>query len=173
MSEKVKECKFSARIVRCTYNTPDFRIYATDVDKNKYPEIKHNKYGNVTILGELHDLTEGVDYEIVAVEQVSKYGMCYKVLNIKRDIPTTADDMYLFLEEILTPNQAATLWNVYPDIVQRVKENRLDDIDLNKLKGIKEYTFNVIKNKIIENFCLADLVIEFQGYLNLSIIKRI
>lgn len=173
MSEKEKEYKFSGKVVRCTYDTPDFKIFALDVDKNKYPDIKHNKYGNVTILGELHELTIGVDYEIVAVEQTSKYGMSYKVLNIKRDMPTTAEDMYLFLSEILTPNQAKVLYDNYPDIVQRVKENRLDDVDLNKLKGIKEYTFNVIKNKIIENFCLADLVIEFQGYLNLSIIKKI
>lgn len=173
MSEKEREYKFSGKVVRCTYDTPDFKIFALDVDKKKYPEIKHNKYGNVTILGELHELTIGVDYEIVAVEQVSKYGMSYKVLNIKRDMPTTAEDMYLFLSEILTPNQAKVLYENYPDIVQRVKENRLDDIDLSKLKGIKEYTFNVIKNKIIENFCLADLVIEFQGYLNLSIIKKI
>ena len=173
MSEKEKEYKFSGKVVRCTYDTPDFKIFALDVDKEKYPNIKHNKYGNVTILGELHELTAGVDYEIVAVEQTSKYGMSYKVLNIKRDMPTTAEDMYLFLSEILTPNQAKVLYENYPDIVQRVKENRLDDIDLNRLKGIKEYTFNVIKNKIIENFCLADLVIEFQGYLNLSIIKKI
>ena len=173
MSEKEKEYKFSGRVVRCTYDTPDFKIFALDVEKDKYPNIKHNKYGNVTILGELHELTIGVDYEIVAVEQTSKYGMSYKVLNIKRDMPTTAEDMYLFLSEILTPNQARVLYDNYPDIVQRVKENRLDDIDLNKLKGIKEYTFNVIKNKIIENFCLADLVIEFQGYLNLSVIKKI
>ena len=173
MNKKEKEYKFSAKIVKCTYDTPDFRIYATNVDRTKYPEIKRNKYGNVAILGELHELTEGVDYEVIAIEQVSKYGTSYKVLNIKRDIPTTEDDMYLFLGEILTPNQAATLWSAYPDIVQRVKENRLDDIDLNKLKGIKEYTFNIIKNKIIENFCLADLVIEFQGYLSLSVIKKI
>lgn len=173
MSEKEKEYKFSGRVVRCTYDTPDYKIFALDVDKKKYPNVKHNKYGNVTILGELHELTTGVDYEIVAVEQTTKYGISYKVLNIKRDMPTTAEDMYLFLSEILTPNQARVLYENYPDIVQRVKEGRLDDIDLNKLKGIKEYTFNVIKNKIIENFCLADLVIEFQGYLNLSIIKKI
>ena len=173
MSEKEKEYKFSGKVVRCTYNTPDFKIFALDVDKQKYPDIKHTKYGNVSILGELHELTIGVDYDIVAIEQVSKYGISYKVLNIKRDVPTTQEDMQLFLQEILTPNQAKVLYENYPDIVQRVKENRLDDIDLNKLKGIKEYTFNVIKNKIIENFCLADLVIEFQGYLNLSIIKKI
>lgn len=173
MSKEEKEYKFSGKVVRCTYDTPDFRIFALDVDSKKYPDIKKNKYNNVTILGELHELTVGVTYEISAVEQLGKYGMSYKVLNIKRDVPTTEEDMYLFLSEILTPNQAKVLYKNYPDIVQRVKENRLDDIDFNKLKGIKEYTFGVIKRKIIENFCLADLVVEFQGFLNLSMIKKI
>ena len=173
MSKEEKEYKFSGKVVRCTYDTPDFRIFALDVDSKKYPDIKKNKYNNVTILGELHELTVGVTYEISAVEQLGKYGMSYKVLNIKRDVPTTEEDMYLFLSEILIPNQAKVLYENYPDIVQRVKENRLDDIDFNKLKGIKEYTFGVIKRKIIENFCLADLVVEFQGFLNLSIIKKI
>lgn len=173
MSKEEKEYKFSGKVVRCTYDTPDFRIFALDVDSKKYPDIKKNKYNNVTILGELHELTVGVTYEISAVEQLGKYGMSYKVLNIKRDVPTTEEDMYLFLSEILTPNQAKVLYENYPDIVQRVKENHLDDIDFNKLKGIKEYTFRVIKRKIIENFCLADLVVEFQGFLNLSMIKKI
>lgn len=173
MSKEEKEYKFSGKVVRCTYDTPDFRVFALDVDSKKYPDIKKNKYNNVTILGELHELTVGVTYEISAVEQLGKYGMSYKVLNIKRDVPTTEEDMYLFLSEILTPNQAKVLYENYPDIVQRVKENRLDDIDFNKLKGIKEYTFGVIKRKIIENFCLADLVVEFQGFLNLSMIKKI
>ena len=173
MSKEEKEYKFSGKVVRCTYDTPDFRIFALDVDSKKYPDIKKNKYNNVTILGELHELTVGVTYEISAVEQLGKYGMSYKVLNIKRDVPTTEEDMYLFLSEILTPNQAKVLYENYPDIVQRVKENRLDDIDFNKLKGIKEYTFGVIKRKIIENFCLADLVVEFQGFLNLSMVKKI
>lgn len=168
-----KEYKFIGEIVRCTYDTEDYKIYAVDVNKNNYSDIKYNKFNNVTILGELPTLTLGVAYEITAIEQETKYGISYKVINIKRDVPTTYEDMYIFLQEILTPNQANELWKHYPDIVQRVKENRLDDIDLNKLHGIKQYTFNVIKRKIIENFCLADLVIEFQGYLNLSIIRKI
>lgn len=173
MAEKEKEYKFSGRAVRCIYDTPDYRIFALDVDKKKFPKIQQSKYNNVSISGEIPDLTLGVEYEVSAIEQTTKYGISYKVINIKRDIPTTSEDMYIFLSEILTPNQAKVLYDNYPDIVQRVKENRLDDIDLNRLKGIKEYTFNVIKNKIIENFCLTDLIVEFQGYLNLSIIKKI
>lgn len=170
---KEQEYKFIGRIVRCIWSSDDFKVYAMEVDKDKYPKIKRNKFKNVSISGELSDLTLGVEYEVVGIESPSKYGMGYKVLNIRRDVPKSADDMFLFLEEILTPNQAKVLFENYPDIVQRVKENRLDDINFSKLKGIKERSFEKIKGKIIENFCLADLVVEFQGYLNLSIIKKI
>ena len=69
---KGKEYKFSGRIVRCTYDTPDYRIFALDIDRHKFPNIKRNKYGNVTILGELPELTEGVEYEVRAIEQTTK-----------------------------------------------------------------------------------------------------
>ena len=104
--------------------------------------------------------------------QYCKYGYGYKVTNIKRDRPTNAEETYVFLE-ILTENQADVLCKVYPDIVDRVINNRLDDIDLNKTPGIKEYTFDVIKNKIVENFCLAEIVTEFQGMLTLSMVKKL
>ena len=47
------------------------------------------------------------------------------------------------------------------------------DIDLNKLKGIKEYTFEKIKDKILQNYALYDLVVEFGGILSMSILKKI
>ena len=121
----------------------------------------------------MHELGVGIEYEIRAVEQNTKYGHSYKVVNIRRDKPQNATDMYLFLQEILTANQAKTLYDVYPDIVDRVMNNRLDDIDLNKLHGIKEYTFGKIKDKIIENFGLAELVVEFQGLLSMPMFKKL
>lgn len=173
MKNNEKEVLFKGKIVRQTYDGGDYKIYAVDVDRNTYPEIQLNKYDNVTILGEIHELGIGIEYEIKAIEQTTKYGYSYKVLNIKRNKPTSASDMFLFLEEILTPKQAETLYNVYPDIVDKVMNNDLEDIDLNKLHGIKEYTFNVIKNKIVENFCLAELVTEFQGLLSLPMLKKL
>lgn len=168
-----KEVNFKCYVVRKTYDGGDFKIYAVDVDKNKYPDIKFTKYGNVTLTGEMHELGVGSNYEVAAVEQLSKYGYGYKVTNIKRDRPTNAEETYVFLREILTENQADVLCKVYPDIVDRVINNRLDDIDLNKTPGIKEYTFDVIKNKIVENFCLAEIVTEFQGMLTLSMVKKL
>ena len=168
-----KEVKFKCSVVRKTYDGGDFKIYAVDVDKIKYPDIKFTKYGNVTLTGEMHELGVGSNYEVAAIEQLSKYGYGYKVTNIKRDRPTNAEETYVFLREILTENQADVLCKVYPDIVDRVINNRLDDIDLNKTPGIKEYTFDVIKNKIVENFCLAEIVTEFQGMLTLSMVKKL
>lgn len=168
-----KQIKFKGVIEKCIYNTPDFKIYAVNADRKQYPELKQNKYGNISIIGELADLTLGVEYEITAEEQANKYGISYNVINIKRDVPTTIEGTYLFLSEILTDNQAKVLTENYPDIIQKVKDNDLDDIDLSKLKGIGEKTFTVIKDKIITNFALMDLVIEFKNVLSMSIIKKI
>ena len=168
-----QEVKFVGTMVRKIYDSEDFKIYAMDVDKATYPDIKFNKYKNTSITGELPELSEGMSYEITAVEQQTKYGYSYKVMNIRQDKLRNSYDMYLFLQEILTANQAEQLWQHYPNIVQRVKENRLDDIDLSKLKGIKEFTFKKIVDKIIENYCLADLVVEFQGYFSLPILKKL
>ena len=171
MSEKL--FKFKGVVVKCTYNTPDYKIYAMVVNQFDYPDVKQNKYNNVSILGELSDLTLGVEYEVTAEEQTNKYGTSYKVINIRRDIPTTAEGTHLFLSEILTDNQAKVLIEHYPDIIQKVKNNDLEDIDLSKLKGIGAKTFEKIKDKIITNYCLMELVIEFKNVLSMNVIKRI
>ena len=38
-----KEVKFKCSVVRKTYDGGDFKIYAVDVDKNKYPDIRAHK----------------------------------------------------------------------------------------------------------------------------------
>ena len=139
----------------------------------EYPQIQIGKYGTATIKGNVQELNLGVEYTVKAKEISDKYGVGYEVINIKREKPTTLAATRNFLYEILTPNQTDTLLEAYPDIVDRIMNNRLDDVDLNKTKGIKDYTFNVIKQKVIENFKLADLVEEFRGLFSLSIIKKL
>lgn len=167
------EVKFVGTMVRKVYDDEDYKIYGLDVSREEYPDIKRNKFKNVTLTGALPELSEGISYEITAIEEQTKYGYSYKVVNIRQNKLRDSYDMYLFLKEILTENQAIQLWEYYPDIVQRVKENRLDDVDLSKLKGIKEKTFAKIVDKITENYCLADLVIEFQGYFTMPMLKKL
>ena len=165
--------KFKGRVVKPIYKSDSFSVYALDVDKENYTDIKHNKYKNVGICGELQDLIADVEYEIEAIEQDTKYGISYKVIKIKRDEPTTKEETYAFLREILTANQAETIINNYPDIITIVKENRIDEVDVSKLKGIGNKSLEKIKSKIIENFYLMDLVTEFGGILSLSMLRKI
>ena len=155
------------------FNSDEYKIYGCSVNSFEYPDIQVSKYGTATIKGNVQELNLGVEYTVKAKEISDKYGVGYEVINIKREKPTTLAATRNFLYEILTPNQTDTLLEAYPDIVDRIMNNRLDDIDLNKTKGIKDYTFNVIKQKVIENFKLADLVEEFRGLFSLSIIKKL
>lgn len=175
MAEK-KLVEFTGTIVKKVWgdDSTDYRIYACDVDSEEINKLnlKQTKYGNVCICGDLHELGEGLDYQIKAQETLGKNGYSYKVINITRNRPKNAEEMYIFLKEILTPDQAKTMWEAYPDIVQRVIDNNLDDVDLNKTCGIKESRFEVIKRKIIENYALAEMVIEFKGLLSMSMVNK-
>lgn len=166
-----KIIKFKCTPVRCISSTDFGKIYATNVDGSY--DVKENSYGNVTIIGDLHELRDDVEYHVEALEQKSRYGYQYKVLNIKREVPNSKLSTEQFLSEILTYNQVKSLMSVYPDIVNRVMNNRLDDIDLTKTKYIKEVTFKKIVKKIVENFKLAELVDEFKGMLNFNILKKL
>lgn len=158
---------------KLVYNSENFKIYGASVNSFEYPDVCINKYGTATIKGNVTELSLGSDYIVKAKEVSDSYGVGYFVINIKREKPMTLAATRNFLYEILTANQTDVLLKAYPDIVDRVMNNRLDDIDLNKTKGIKDYTFSVIKNKIIENFKLAEIVEEFRGIFNLSIVKKL
>ena len=158
---------------RLVYNSTDFKIYGVSVNSFEYPNVQIGKYGTATIKGNISELNLGIDYIVKAKEVSDSHGVGYNVINIKREKPTTLAATRNFLYEILTPNQTDVLLEAYPDIVDRIMNNRLNDIDLSKTKGIKEYTFNVIKNKVIENFKLAEIVEEFRGLFNLPTVKKL
>jgi exodeoxyribonuclease V alpha subunit len=167
--------EFTCQIDREVYNSPDYKIYGVIVDKEKFPNLLYNQYGNVTIVGNIHDLQNGVTYHVKVKEVVhKKRGKQYEVINIKRDKPNNQAETKRFLYEILTHQQAETLLEAYPNIVDKIIKNDLDDVNLNLTKGIKEKTFEVIKRKVIDNFCLVDITEKYGGYgISLSMFKKL
>jgi len=165
---------FQGTVISNPYNTEDYKIYGLKVDYMKFPNIKENKYNNVSLVGNLPDLEDGIEYTIEAEEQNGKSGIQYKFINIKRDIPKTEASTRLFLQSILDSySQVDEIMREYPDIIDKVLNDRLDDIDLKKLYNIGEYRFNVIKRKIIENFALAEIVTEFKGFIEFKVLKTL
>ena len=171
--ELAKIIEFIATPVRCLFNSENFKIYGCTVDSFKYPNVKINSFNNATIKGDIQELNLDCEYWVKAEETQDKYGISYKIINIKSEKPASIESSRAFLNEILTYQQATTLLSVYPDIIDRIINNRLQDVDLNKTKGIKETTFAKIKIKVIENFKLAELVEEFSGVFSFSVIKKL
>lgn len=169
-----KEFKFKAKVIKNRFNSDDFKIYVVDINTKIYKDIKSNKNKEFIIVGNTPNLIPNVEYDIIATEDINKnFGYQYKVKTIRRDKPTDYNSSKSFLEEILTQKQTEVLLEAYPDIIDRIIKNNLDDIDLSKTKGIKEKTFEDIKGKVIDNFCLIDLVDTFGGLIEISIIKKL
>lgn len=173
MNNKVE---FEGTVDRLIYNNEesDFYIYAMDVDKQKYPDIKFTKYGNVTICGKMTDLSLTLPYKIEATEEDGKYGPQYVVKTISVIKPKSGEQVYAFLREILTSNQANEIYKNYPNIINLVESNQADKtIDINKLHGIGKKTYIKIKEKIENNIMLFDLVAELGGAITISVIRKL
>lgn len=168
-----KVVEFKATPIKCLYNSENFKIYSCETNSLIYPDIIVNKYGTVTIKGDVQELNLDCEYAVKANQLQDKYGISYQVINIKAEKPATFSSCKAFLKEILTYRQTEILLSVCPDIIDRIMNDRIDDIDFKKLKGIKEATFNAIRRKVIENFKLAELVDEFSGVFSFSIMKKL
>ena len=168
------EVKFKATIIRNRFNSEDFKIYVADVNKQIYKDLKGNRNNEYILVGNTPNLIPDVEYDITAIPEINKkFGIQYKVTTVKRDKPTDYNSSKSFLDEILTKAQSEVLLSVYPNIIDKIVKNDLDDIDLQKTKGIKESTFDKIKNKVIENFCLIELVEVFGGLIDINVIKKL
>ena len=170
-----KELKFSGIIKNNIFDSGEFKIYSVDVNTEEFPDVKINSFNDVTILGNLHDLVLDMPYNIIGVEERSKYGFAYRVKNIKvKNDDEKYGGTYAFLRSVLTFNQANELYEKYPNIIDLVIKGQADDVvDLSIVKGIKDKTFKKIKEKIIENYVLFDVIAEFDGLLTISILKKI
>lgn len=170
MNKEIKN--FKVKIIKERFAKEDFKIYVVDVIDGE--GIKTNRNNEYVINGNVHTLYPNVEYEVKGEEEIHKtFGYQYKIVNIRRDKPVDIDSSRSFLKEIITEKQTDVLLAVYPDIIDRVIKNNIEDIDLNKTKGIKEKTFNIIKNRILENFVLIDLIDRFGGALSFSNVKKL
>lgn len=165
--------KFKCTVDRKVYENGDFKIYGMNADTNEYQFLKLNQYGNISICGDIPNLIPETEYEVTATEKQSQYGTSYHVVSIRRSAPLSKDGVRNFLCGVLTDNQAYVLVENYPDIMERVKDNRLDDIDLSKLYGIGEITFEKVVKKIKDNLDISDLVAEFEDIISLAMMEKL
>lgn len=130
--------------------------------------------GISTMIGKMQRLTIGLDYECTAIESYNnKYKKWqYEVIDIKADKPNTLEDKITFLKCIVTDKQADTLISAYPNIIEMILNE--EEVNIANLKGIGDKTFEKIKEKVVENYILSDIIVMLKPYgVSNSVIKKI
>jgi len=127
----------------------EYTDYMTDQEIIEY---------QVNLSGKMQRLIEGMTYTFKAkAVNNSKYGWGYEPISISQDLPKTDKEQFQFLSSIVAHDQARTLLNIYPNIVEEIISGT-DCVDLSLTKGIKEKTYDKIKQKVLENYAFADII---------------
>lgn len=159
---------FNAVIEREVYNSDNFKVYAV-APTTQRDKLVYNKYGNVSICGNIQELSLGMTYTITG-KLNKKDG--YDVMTIKTPKPKTLEESQRFLYEVITERQADLLLEQYPNIIDMIIND--EPVDLSKVKGIKDKTFAKIKAKVEDNFVLMEFIEEFSNYdLTLSMARKL
>lgn len=167
-----EQVEFKAIITDCRYYNDDttWGVYqfATDEDipyyitsndnKNNYGDCNYNKFS--TLAGKMQELVIGGEYQIKATHKYDKkYGHQYVPISVFALIPQTKETQLLFLKSIIPESIAENLIAAYPNIVNDVANGTIKEIDYSLVSGVREITWNRVKDKIISNYLISDIIV--------------
>lgn len=140
--------------------TNDEIPYCTKESKNPFMEDNSTPRSFCNIVGKMQQLSIGCEYQIKAKHEFNKtYGHQYQPIAIYALVPQTKEMQLLFLKTIIPEWMAENLIEVYPNLVNDVANGELKEIEYDKIKGVREITWNRVREKIINNFLISDILI--------------
>ena len=124
---------------------------------NKTSDEENKKMSKLA--GKMQHLVVGGEYVVKAkYKKDKKYGNQYVPIAIYAIIPQSRETQLLFLKSMIPEWMADNLINAYPNVVNDVANGTLKTIDYSLVKGVREITWNKIKEKIINNYLISDII---------------
>lgn len=141
-----------------SYGVYEFSTEILDLPYTKESNFNKGNYLGI-LTGQMQELEIGMEYKVKAK---LKFNPKYKDYSYNPSIvisekPNTIEKQKKFLETLCTATQSKALLSKYPNIVEDIMNNV--EIDLSEVKGIKEKTFDKIKDKVIDNYIIQDILI--------------
>lgn len=146
------------------YNEQNFySISVIELDE-ELPGTEKDKINNkytTKLVGRSVPLSTSSKYKVTAKFIFNeKYGYQYEIVSIKpivsEESQSTLNNSYL--QAIITPNQYEALNNAYPNIVQNLLDDPNFEPDYTKLKGIKQKSWEKIREKILKYQQIGDIL---------------
>lgn len=146
------------------FHTKDDIPKYDDVPENTFDSDLYAKNTKMSVLaGNMQQLYLGVEYEVTAtLEYNAKYkSYQYKPKIVTATKPKSEQQQKCFLKSIVSEKQAETIIEHYPNIVQDIVEGN-DNVDVSILKGIGDKTYAKIKEKVLDNYVISDILVLLQ-----------
>lgn len=153
------------KIIKKVYANEDYRIFSCR--PVGISDVKVNKYGTFSIVGNLSYLVEGQTCDLnLTDEECSKYGYSYHVdscssLTSKEITPEVAMGIMC---EITSKAQAKYVLSAYPNFIQMVLDGKENEIDVKKIYNVKEYRLAVYCRELREKFKFLKIIQENKQY---------
>lgn len=145
------------------FSTSDDIPYYTEGivdDDDLFGNKRGDKRKFSTLAGKMQELAVGGEYSIKAKVKIDKtYGHQYAPISIYAIVPQDREHQLLFLKAIINTTIAENVLDAYPNVVNDVVSGTLKEIDYSRVKGVREFTWNKIKEKIINNYLISDIII--------------
>lgn len=174
MSETYSFCAEIRKVV-FESDTSDWKVLQFST-KEPIPISKY-EYGNYysTMVGNCIPVSNGDLVKVVVkLGNNTKYGPQFEIQSLQFDKPDTPQAILNYLSNIISVNQATTLYNAYPDIVDRVMQDNNFEPDYNMVKGIGPKNWEKIRTKIIVNYGYSELIAMLAPIgVTLTMIKKI
>lgn len=126
--------------------------------------VERKKKQKASVLsGKMQELHIGGEYTVKCTHKFDKtYGHQYTPIAIYPLIPKSEESQLKFLTSLIPEALAKSLTTAYPNIVEDVVKGNVQDIDTSKVKGMGQLTWVKVREKIIENYVMADILIMLQ-----------
>lgn len=153
------------KIIKKMYANEDYRIFSCRPIGNS--EVRVNKYGTFSIVGNLSYLVEGQTCDLnLTDEEQNQYGYSYHVdscssLTSKEITPEVAMGIMC---EITSKTQSKYVLSAYPNFVQMILDGKENEIDVKKIYNVKEYRLAIYCREIREKFKFLKIIQENKQY---------
>ena len=153
----------------------NFKMYGFYPNDSCLDKVSLSDYGNITIKGELPSMVEGKEYELeVEYEKKGKYESYIVKRFINNPMDMNSNEAFNFLSELVGDTLADNILKIYPNFIKMIIQEKQDEIDISKIYGVGEVTFQRIIKKINDNIMFYNIISEFKEYeLTLSQIQKI
>ena len=176
----MSEIQVKGKITKEIYSNGSYKILAFQPFPDYIKKVKTNKYGNISLVGELGFLSVDEQYELnIKEESTNNYGTSYSVVSCPSLTEINLDELsreesFKILTSFTTANQANNILDAYPDFIAKVIKEGKDSIDVKKIYNVGESYLNAYVRELNEKYKYIHILNKYKYYqFNVSDCKKL